>query len=404
MNASNSARYLAVLLGLCGVLLGLVLGLNLALGERALGSAEAVQLASAWQEATKGITYSPPVTHTRPFKAHRLADRLAEVNTVVLGASSLMGVTQAMFPPPMRIYNFSLTANSTSAIVGEAEYIERHHASRVRNLVIGLDWAISMIYHTAPVADIDLAPTATLAGYGAGSIPLHRKLTDALASPKVITLFKALRAVVASGHPLASFRQTFFDIASDEYRCADGVPARDFDVHGRGTCLGFRHDGSWTFAGERHLSQSRADTLARAAAAPSSKFSKYLCETAGEPNPVYLQRLGALAQRYSASGGHVVFVMPPLVPGMERAMIREEASKRCLARTKSALAAWAGRYGVTVIDAGESERFGCLPGEFLDENHAWPECHARIMRRYWDDRAAGRTASGLYRQVAARTE
>ena len=36
--------------------------LNLALGERALGSAEAVRQASAWQQESKGVTYAPPVT------------------------------------------------------------------------------------------------------------------------------------------------------------------------------------------------------------------------------------------------------------------------------------------------------------------------------------------------------
>ena len=390
-------RYLFVFIVIFLSVIAVILALNMALGERGLGSAEAVRLASAWQQATRGVTYSPPVTHTRAFKAHRFADRAAEINAVVLGASSLMGITQDMFPAPMRVYNLTLTANPTSAIAAEAEFFERHHAQRLRTVLIGLDWVIGMIYHTGGVQTLDLTPAATLVNYGAGSIALHRKLADALSSPKVINLGNALRAVVKSDHPLASFKHAFFDLAGAEYRCADGTRARDYDVVNRGICLGFRHDGSWTFAGERHLSVARAQLLARAAAAPSSKFSKYLCERQGEPNPEVLHRLGAFAQRFISNGGEVTFILPPLVPGMEQEMLKVEASKRCLARTKLVLEAWARQYGVSVIDAAASERFGCKVEEFLDENHAWPECHARVLGRYWSDRKQQRVAAGLYR-------
>jgi hypothetical protein len=377
--------------------MAVILALNMALGERGLGSAEAVRLASAWQQATRGVTYSPPVTQSRAFKAHRLADRVAEINTMVLGASSLMGITQDMFPAPLRAYNFTLTANPTSVIAAEAEFVERHHAQRIRTVLIGLDWVIGMIYHAGGVQTLDMMPAATLVNYGAGSVPLQRKLADALSAPKVINLGNALRAVIRSGQPVKNFEHTFFDLAGAEYRCADGTPARDYDVVNRGICLGFRHDGSWTFAGERHLSEARAQLLARAAAAPSSKFLKYLCQTQGEPNPEVLHRLGAFAQRFTGNGGEVTFILPPLAPGMEQEMLKVEASQRCLARTKSVLEAWARQYGVSVIDAAASERFGCKAEEFLDENHAWPECHARVLDRYWSDRKQQRVAAGLYR-------
>ena len=389
--------YLSVFISIFVTAIGVILALNVALGERGLGSAEAVKQASAWQQATRGITYAPPVTNSRPFKAHRLADRLAQVNTVVLGASSLMGVTAAMFPATMQAYNFSLTANATSAVTAEAEYIEQYYASRVRNLVIGLDWAIGMIYHPGDVATLDLAPAAQLSGYGASTIPLSRKLADALALPKVANLGYALRSVLKSDQPLSDFRRTFFDLAGAEYRCAEGVIARDFDVISRGTCLGFRYDGSWTFAGERHLSEARARVLAQAAAAPSSQFSKYLCAAQGEPNPVFLRRLGAVARRFVDSGGHAVFILPPLIPGMEIEMSKAGVSNHCLARTKVVLHAWAREHGVTIVDAAASEVFGCKAEEFLDENHAWPECHARILGRYWSDRAQGAVSPGLYR-------
>jgi hypothetical protein len=393
-------RYLFVFIGIFVTVLSVIVALNLALGERGLGSAKAVRQASAWQQATRGITYAPPMMNSRPFKAHRLADRLNDINTVVLGASSLMGVTDAMFPQTMRAYNFTLTANATAAVTAEAEYLERHHADRVRNLVIGLDWVIGMIYLPGDVGTIDLTPAAQLTGHGASTVSLGAKLADALSSPKVANLGNALRAILKSSQPLTDFRSTFFDLAGKPYPCTQGTEAttaRDFDVISRGTCLGFRYDGSWTFAGEQHLSVARARVLAQAAAVPSSQFAKYLCSVQGEPNAAYLRRLGALARRWTARGGHLVFIVPPLIPGMEQAMTKAAAPNRCLTRTKSALDAWARDAGVTIIDAAASEFFGCKAEEFLDENHAWPECHARILSRYWDDRARGTVATGLYR-------
>ncbi len=400
---THSKRYLFVFIAIFSVPLLIILALNLALGERGLGSALAVTEASAWQRATHGVTYAPPVTNSRPFKAHRLADRLNDhtqaINTVVLGASSLMGVTAAMFPPPLRAYNFSLTANATSTVTGEAEYLERHHATQVRHLVIGLDWAVGMIYQPGDVAALDLDPSAQLEGYGATTVALARKIADALSLPKVENLGNALRAVLKSAQPLAAFQRLFFDLAGAEYRCAEGVAARDFDVIHRGACLGFRYDGSWTFAGERHLSEARARVLAQSAAAPSSQFSRHLCSAQGAPNPVYLRRLGALAQRMNNDGGHVVFMVPPLIPGMEHAMTKAQPSQTCLERTKSALHTWALEHQVAIIDAAASEAFGCKAEEFLDENHAWPECHARVMRHYWRDHARGGVAPGLYRPL-----
>jgi hypothetical protein len=346
------------------------------------------------------VTYSPPITQTRPFKAHRLVDRLPGINGIVLGSSTMMGLPEAIFPAPLRVYNLSLTANPTATIAGEAAYIERHHADRIRWMLVGLDWSIGMIYHPGGAVAVDLAPEATLAAFATHAVPLHRKLADAVSLPKIVNLGKALRAAFGSNTFLRTFRHTFFDIAGEEYRCPDGQLARDFDVVNRGLCAGFRYDGSWTFGGERRLSPARAAVLARAAAAPSSKFSRFLCSARGEPNPAYLERFGEVAQRMAARGGRMLFLLPPNLPGMEVEMQKVPESAACLARTKAVLGAWAARQGVTIIDAGRSELYGCVAGEFLDEHHAYPECHAKVFARYFRDSAAGRAGPGLYRPVS----
>jgi hypothetical protein len=394
---TDSARYLSVLLAVAGVTLGLILGLNLLLGERELGSPQVTRLASEWQEETHGVTYAPPVTRTGPFKALRLADRLPDVNTIVLGSSTGMGITAALFPKPLNLYNLTLTANPTARLVSEAEYLVAHDADRIRFMLVGLDWSLGMIYLPTPVLATDLSPRVALSDDAHPAVPLDRRIVDALSYPKVVNLLKALRSVIRDPHPLAAFRHTFFDVASAPYRCPDGTPARDFDVVRRGICAGFRYDGSWTFEGEQHLTPARAEILARAAAAPSSKFSHYLCQTGGEPNPEYLRRFGTAAEELARHGGAMVFLLPPLIPGMEQAMLEDPASRRCLEHTKAVLDAWARRHQVAIIDAGASERYGCTAGDFLDEHHAFPECHRKVLSFYFDAQREGRVHPGLMR-------
>lgn len=394
---SGALRYLAVFIGLIALVLTVVLLLNLQLGERALGSVEATRAASEWQQQTKGVTYAPPTTNTRPFKVLRLADRLGEINAVVLGSSTGMGITSQILPEPLRIYNFTLTANSTAAIIAEAEYLIRHHPSRLKWMLIGLDWSIGMIYYRHAVTPLTLEPAAMLTPSAMPAIAWHRRVADALALPRVTNLAKALRAVATADSPIAAFRTTFFGMASDPYPCSDGVPARDFDVVNRGKCLGFRYDGSWTFGGEKRLSQAQSAVLARAAAAPSSKFSRFLCMTGGKPNPEFLERLRVVAETRKSAGGETVFYLPPMIPGMEAAFREAAEARKCLDLTLQTLADWAVSNQITIIDAGASERFGCVAGEFLDEHHAYPECHARVFRKFFEDQRAGRVTPGLYR-------
>jgi hypothetical protein len=81
---------------------------------------------------------------------------------------------------------------------------------------------------------------------------------------------------------------------------------------------------------------------------------------------------------------------------MEREILRMLKWKACLERTKAELKKWSIKQQVTVIDAGQSERYGCIPAEFADEHHAYPECYTRLMQRFFRDRDAGRVQPGLY--------
>ena len=393
--AAGMRRYLAVLLGLCGVVLATVLTLNLIIGARALGSAEGTRQASVWQEQSRGVTYAPPAGNTRPFKALRLADRLPSINAVVLGSSTVMGLTEALFPPEWRTYNMAVTGNVTGVIAAEADYIERRFSS-VRHVLVGLDWSVGNIYGTGGVGQVDLAADFYTRAYDINEVPLIKRIEDALSWPRVASLGSVMSGALKSDAPMAALHGALVDFGGREYRCPDNAVARDFDLINRGLCRGYRYDGSWTFANDSRLSPAQAATLSSAAAAPSSKYTRLLCSTEGAPNAAYLDHLAATAKRFKEKGGEMIFLLPPLAPGLETALMNNARWKPCLEKTKAALDAWARKEGLTIIDAGAAERAGCTSHEFADEHHAYPECNARILQKFFAELKAARVLAGLY--------
>jgi hypothetical protein len=394
-------RYVVVMLGTLGTLIGLVLAFNLMLGERAVGSPETVKAASDWQEATRGVTYPPPITINRPFKILRLHDRLPEVNGVVFGASSSMGLTADAFPVSIRIYNFAQTGNPLQSSIPEAEYVARSFSDRVSWLFIPMDWAVGMTYLSGEPGAVDLSPRAALAPAALPNVSLASLLQDALSWPRVKNLGALLLGVWRSENRLHAFRQTFFAKSSADYRCPDGTLARDFDTINRGICAGFRFDGSATFTDGRRVEAARGLQLARAAAVPSSKYSRALALTGGEPNRMLLARLVKLSTEFSRTGGQLVLFLPPLIPGLERELAGSAHSGSAVKRTKAVLGEWAARAGLIIVDAGASERFGCVTSEFLDEHHAYPECYRKVFSRFWHEHAAGGIKPGLWPRPGA---
>jgi len=89
-----------------------------------------------------------------------------------------------------------------------------------------------------------------------------------------------------------------------------------------------------------------------------------------------------MARGFKNKGGGIVFLLPPLLPGMERALATAPATAAYLTHTKLALQQWSQHENLTLIDAGKSEDFGCVATEFVDEHHALPECYAKIFVRF----------------------
>ena len=385
MDANRQQRiYVVTFLTAMAAVLLPVLALNYILGLRSLGGGNAVVVqASEWQHATHGVTYAPPLSNNRPFKTARLFDRLPEIDTVVFGSSTAMGITQAMFPHG-RIYNFAQTGHPLMSVVAEAESLQRRQPA-IKWLVIPLDWALGFIYEPGTPGSDEVAPPGTAGDSAVSVVPLGQQLQDALSLPRIRNLIGILKNIARAPSSLGAFRELFLQDAGNDYRCADGTPARDFDTIFRGTCTGFRDDGSATFGNLEPVAPSRAAALIASAVVASSKYAIALAQTNGEPNRIMLERIAALARAMRTRGGGIILFMPPLLPGLERALLNAPHTQVQLQHTKDALDEWARAQNLVIIDAGQAERYGCLVPEFVDEHHALPQCYGRVFARFWSD-------------------
>ena len=356
--------------------------LNLILLNETLGNTHKVLLASQWQQQTHGVTYAPTLSDTYLFKTLRLNDRLPEINTVVLGSSTALGITGQDFPDTQHLYNYAQTGNPLSAVISEAEYIQQH-ASNVKWLIIPLDWSLGFIYQSGspPDADLSLETTMLQTQTVQKPVPLIDRMRDALSYPRIASLFEILNQIRRADDKMAAFRGYFMQDGSNDYRCTDGTPGKDFDTIHRGTCTGFRFDGSATFANSARV--DNASTLISAALSSNSQYYKSLLSTNGSPNPIFLQRLAQLDKHAKENGGGVILFMPPLLPGLEAEFLRHPQLSSPLLNTKQSIRKWSKENNLITLDAGQSEKFACLSEEFLDQHHATSTCYNKIFRQFW---------------------
>lgn len=370
-----------------------ILALNLFLVNGSLENKPNTLLASQWQANTHGVVSPPSVLENAFFKLLRLNNRLAEINTVVFGSSTSYSIAQEMFPPEMRIYNFSKNGGSLDNAIGEAEYL-LDHAPNIKWFVIPLDWSIGFIYAEGDPSQVDIADPTTnkTITIEASKATWLQKIQDSLSYPRIAGLFQLLKSIYAAEQKYSAFRQIFLQSSSDEYVCRDGAIAKDFDIQHRNTCTGFRFDGSWTYASLDRVGNARA--LIMAATASNSKYTSSLLKTKGMPNPAFLRHLAAIARRAEERGGDAIFIAPPLLAGLENEFLQHPQLGVYLQKTKQDLARWAEQEQLSLLDAGQSERFGCKTEEFTDQHHATAACYNKVLSYFWQNTAKTNAFTG----------
>lgn len=369
--------YTAWVVGGCLALLVPVVVLNLLLINNDYRH-DKNRLASQWQHETGGVTYAPPITSNRAFKTLRANDRLADINALVFGSSTALSITADAFPAGIRAYNFAQTGNPLRMVIGEAGYVVDHWSERVRWLVIPLDWALGFVYEAEASPPVDLS-VAAVAPPVAPSAAVQ--LREALSLPRITTLVNILKEIVDATDQRSVARHFFTAAAAEPYRCSDGVMARDYDTVFRGLCVGFRFDGSATFADQKRITAGAAPGVLVQAASASSQYARALARSAGQPDAALLARLAGLLQQAQARGMRVLLFMPPLLPGLDARLAASPHSGAQLARTKAVLQDWAGQQHIALFDAGPSEMHGCAATEFIDAHHALPACYRKVLAR-----------------------
>lgn len=340
--------------------------------------------ASEWQHRTHGITFTPTSGSNGLFKSLRLNDRRREIDTVIFGSSTAMTIDSGMLPACWRLYNFAQSGHPLAASIGEAEYL-LHNDLQIKHFLITLDWSLGFPYDAGEPVAADLSAVALRKESQTVDVSpaFMVLLREALSYPRMEQLGKILKEIFKSPQPGKTFREYFLQQSSDDYVCPDGVPGKDFDIYDRGTCNGFRHDGSATFSS--YLRVNNARQLLMAETATNSKYVQNLLKTKGRLNSGFLEHLVALHVKLQERGGELILLLPPLLPGFEQAFLHHPQYSKLLQTTKDTLGEWAQREQITLFDAGQSERYGCSSEEFLDVHHATSSCYQKIFASFWQN-------------------
>ena len=219
-------------------------------------------------------------------------------------------------------------------------------------------------------------------------------LKEAASYPRMEALWKILTYISKSQHPIRTFHEYFLQIGSDEYTCPDGQSVgKDFGIFNRGSCNGFRYDGSATFSDYSRI--SNINTIIISDLSSSSQYSRALGTTKGKINPQLFAKLAALNKTIVKNGGFIMLYMPPLAPGVEKAFLSHPPLSHELEQTKADISAWAKGRPILLADFGQSEKYGCLPDEFLDSHHAAGSCYKKIFTNFWNDKIISKKISEI---------
>jgi hypothetical protein len=374
-------RYLWWLGGGIAMVMLPVLLLNLRLLKLSLGVTDVLQQASDWQQATRGIVNVAGPDRHLFFKTLRLNDRLTDIDTIVLGSSTMMGVSQQSLPASVHAYNFSTDSNPLSAVIAEANYIVEH-MPKIRRLIVPVDWAAGFVYLPYQTGAADLTvESARAATAPRKPISTAQRVREAVSYPRIVSLWRLLSSIATSDDPASALAGAFESAVGPPYQCDDGTPARDYDTVRRAVCAGFRYDGSSTFGGVP--SRGDPEDILRAGLRSDERYVRQLRHLEGEPDRRTLEQLAELDRRMRASGRQLIVLRPPLFPGLEAGLAQLPLTSDALRRTNVALDRWVSDNGITAINASRSEDFGCVTSEFLDGHHAFRACFAKVFAAAW---------------------
>jgi hypothetical protein len=323
-----------------------------------------------WQRDHDGIV-ALPVSDEAEFKLQRLADLAPTLETAEFGSSRVMAIGSRLTSP--RNYNMALSGNSVAMEIAQARHVI-DIAPHLRTMYLSVDWALGDIFRTVPISHLPRALPPELTANG-----LFKAAGDSLALPRVRGLVEPLlRDLAANREPELFYALRGLDRPQ---LCPDGTVGINLGFPGNYTCPGFRPDGSVSFEFRGVLDEASAASTIQHALVIDGVGPGALTGTDGLPNPDYLAAIADIALKLSTRGGRAVALVPPLFPGLKRAITNTPDLAGKIATFDAKVAEWSRRHQIALIDAATSEDWGCTVTDFIDGFHATASCYAKIFGR-----------------------
>jgi len=314
-----------------------------------------------WQSRTKGIV-ALPGNHMTLFK--KLAQKSFmdqnDVNTLILGSSTVMGIRQEMFPKDWTVYNFAKTRQILSETIGEAYYFIEQYEN-LQWVIISLDYSIGNTLGRRNVKRYRSVETKKQTDF-------FDKLSDAITLNRLKIILRNVWSNLIRGN-------------NEEYLCPENDGSgKDFGaVLAPGECWGYRYDGSATFKYHKvskaeWRNQLNEEGLAR----DISNIEKF----AGKVDRTQLNHLKVINDLLNRRSGGLILVSPPLIPGAQK-MISTSVAGKYLQKYHQKLSHWVSVNNIWHIDAGESEKYGCAFDDFYNSHHALDRCYFKIFDQFF---------------------
>ena len=310
-----------------------------------------------------------PVADEADFKLQRVADFTSTLETLVLGSSRVMALPSTLTGP--HSYNMGVSGNFLATQIAQARGVTRI-APHLKTIYISVDWVLGDIFRSSPIPTLSRAPAPVLTAND-----ILGAARDSLALPRVRGLLEPFLRDLLDGRSPELFYALRGGVRPTI--CPDGSLAANFGFPGNFACPGFREDGSVPFEFRGTLKETSAPSVIQGALIPSAIGPESLGLTHGRANPLYLEAVADLNRTISREGGKMVVLVPPLFPGLKRAISDAPGLGDELATFDNEIAEWARWNDIILIDAAASESRGCVAGDFIDGYHATRSCYAKIL-------------------------
>jgi len=310
-----------------------------------------------WQNMSKGVVQTGKHANTREYKYYSLRRGLSEYEVVVLGSSRSYGLRSNHFQTPA-FFNAAVPTNSFPCVLEEFN----EFAPQMPNLKL-MVVSVDLIAHLQ------------------SSAKCHKNYTDRVKAENLkITAETKVRkpsrkdllmSVNWIRHALTNPERELTDLWTPKpYRCPneDSLGIDYFRVH-VGKCLGFRHDGSNTYA---YLGNRKPAGLA-------NLFPKH--NNSYEFKTGWISSIIETVNTLKKRGVKTVFIIPPIFPtAVEQLISPPIRTNLDTARTNFSNAIRS--RGLVIVDALDSSPYNCTFDDFVDAEHARSACFRKIIEAH----------------------